>query len=108
MALSGSIFAIEAIGHSGYRAHGEDIVCSAVSTLMQALATGLIEVIQLDSVKESVDERNVSMSYSWQPDQYGHAEVLARTIYLSLKGVALAYPKHVVIIEEEYNERAHI
>ena len=107
-APSGSIFTIEAIGHSGYGVHGEDIVCAAVSTLMQTLITGLVEVIKLEDVKETVDARKILMRYSWRADEDGHADILAKTIFLSLKGVAMAYPKHVVIIEEEYNEHAHI
>lgn len=107
-APSGSIFSIEAIGHSGYGHHGEDIVCAAVSTLMQTLITGLVEVIKLKNVKENVNAQKVLMRYSWQADKDGHADVLAKTIFLSLKGVAIAYPKYVVIIEEEYNEHTYI
>ena len=41
-----NIKSIQATGHSGYAEQGEDIVCSAVSVLMETLANGLTEIVK--------------------------------------------------------------
>ena len=48
------IYAIEAKGHSGYAEAGSDIICSAVSTLIQNAEKGLKELLHI-STKFSLD-----------------------------------------------------
>ena len=46
---------ISILGHANYDEYGKDIVCSAVSTLMETLANGLTEVVKAN-VNIVVDE----------------------------------------------------
>ena len=57
------IITIEATGHSGYAEHGQDIVCSAVSTLMETLANGLTEVVKAKVVAHVQDKKIVVFKY---------------------------------------------
>jgi uncharacterized protein YsxB (DUF464 family) len=92
------IFAISAAGHSGYADLGSDIVCAAVSTLVQALRTGLVDVLELEGVKFSSDPNVPVMTLEWDGANIP-AQQFASTILLSLKGVAASYPDFVNITE---------
>lgn len=90
---------IEATGHSGYAESGYDIVCSAVSTLMQSLAVGLTEVVNV-SVDVKIDEATPYMNISLKENNET-VQVLMQTTVLSLKQVANEFTKHIKIKEKQ-------
>ena len=90
---------IEATGHSGYAEAGSDIVCSSVSTLMQALAVGLTEVVKV-SAEIKVDEIIPHMSISLN-ETNANVQMLMQTTVLSLKQVANEFTKHIKIKEKQ-------
>lgn len=92
---------LEARGHSGYNSEGQDIVCAAVSTLVQTLAVGLIDVLHLENVEEHIDPSKASMSYRWKEPVTPELTVLTETIFLSLKGIQQVYPDYIKIFEGE-------
>lgn len=92
------LFALTATGHAGWGEHGGDIVCAAISTLMQALAVGLQDVLALEGVREDSDPGVPSISLVWSGGGE-RAECIARTVYLSLQGVAASYPEYVTVRE---------
>ena len=98
-----TIKTIEATGHSGYAEEGKDIVCSAVSTLMETLANGLTEVVKAD-VKVIVDENIPHLSVTLterDKEKCKSAQVLMRTTLLGIKGVADGYSKFIKIKEKQ-------
>lgn len=94
------ICSVEARGHSGYDRSGRDIVCAAISTLMQALHLGLAEVARAESFEFSADPEVPSMKLSWN-DASSEVQVLARTMVLSMQAIAGEYPKFAEIREAE-------
>jgi len=56
---------MRASGHSGYAPRNKDIVCAAVSTLLQALAVGLIDVLALNGVQCKKEEEPAYFSIEW-------------------------------------------
>ena len=98
-----NIVTIEATGHSGYAEEGSDIVCSAISTLMQNLANGLTEVIKANA-KVVVDEDIPHLSVSLREEneeKFKYAQMLMQTTILSLKEVANGYSKFIKIKEKQ-------
>ena len=98
-----TIKTIEATGHSGYAEEGADIVCSAVSTLLETLANGLTEVVNAD-VKVVVDESIPHLSVTLNEkdnEKCKHAQVLMRSTLLGIKGVANGYSKFIKIKEKQ-------
>ena len=58
----GLLYGIEAVGHSGYASEGEDIVCSAVTTVMTMTETYLTDVCGYDtSVEVDGDAPRISV-----------------------------------------------
>ena len=102
--LNNKISVIEATGHSGYAESGSDIVCSAVSALVQNLLLGLTEVLHLN-VEQLIDENvphfMVKLPNSLNGTESAKAQILMQTTYLSLKSVAKDYSKFIKIKEKQ-------
>ena len=98
------ILTIEATGHSGYAESGKDIVCSAVSTLTQALINGLIEVVKITPnyvIDEEIPHLSVTLPKDIDGEKSKYAQVLMSSTYLALKQVADSYKKFIKIKEKQ-------
>ena len=98
-----TIVTIEATGHSGYAEEGYDIVCSAVSTLMETLANGLTEIVKADAeviVDENIPKLSVKLIET-DKEKCKLAQVLMNSILLGLKGVSNGYSKFIKIKEKQ-------
>ena len=91
---------IEARGHSGFAEKGNDIVCAAVSTLMQALIFGLSEVAKVNGADYHVNDRMPIMRVTWPEAESMNISLLTKTISESLKIIARDNPGHVKIYSE--------
>ena len=94
------IFSISAQGHTGYAEQGLDIVCAAVSTLMQALQVGLQDVLEIEDVEVEADSAVPRMTFTWDSEDEG-GQIVAETVFQSLAAVANSYPDYVTVTEEE-------
>ena len=98
-----TIKTIEATGHSGYADEGSDIVCSAISTLMEMLANGLTEVVKADVkvvIDESIPHLSVTLNENDQ-EKCKYAEVLMQSTLLGIKSVAQEFSKFIKIKEKQ-------
>lgn len=87
----GHIVGLAVIGHSESVEPGEpDLVCAAVSVLVQALHIGLVDVLGLD-VDAHTDDSTAFIEMNWQTDDM-RADAIAQTIVQSLKETAKSYP----------------
>ena len=93
---------IESRGHSGYSRRGSDIVCAAVSTLMQSLILGLEDIANVSGLNVEADERVPIIRVTWPESEYERISLLTETITDSLKIIALENPKYVKISTEEF------
>ena len=97
-----TIKTIEATGHSGYVDSGKDIVCSAVSTLLETLANGLTEVVKANVnviVDENIPHLSVTLNEKDQ-EKCKYAQVLMQSTFLGIKGVAQEFSKFIKIKEK--------
>lgn len=93
-----SIVEVEALGHTGYGEEGEDIVCAAVSTLVQSALLGLMKVAGVN-VKYSVDEQKgmlkfvlpEALTFSERHD----ADVILNTMLCGLQDIYTEYSDYV-------------
>jgi uncharacterized protein YsxB (DUF464 family) len=81
-------------GHAGYEEHGKDIVCAAVSAVLQAARLGLNS-----HAKAKVTARQVpgEMELTWTQDDGERESVRAivATAELAVEQIARRFPKHV-------------
>lgn len=94
------IFSISAQGHTGFAEHGSDIVCAAVSTLMQALLVGLQDVLEMEDVEVDTVPEIPRMAFTWDSEDED-GQIVAETIFRSLEAVASSYPDFVTVTEED-------
>lgn len=83
-----------ALGHAGFAEHGEDIVCAAVSAILQAARLGL-EVHA--GVKLDVTQNAGELRMHLPPSARDDAAVVAivTTAELSTEQIARQFPEHV-------------
>ena len=98
-----TIKTIEATGHSDYAESGQDIVCSAVSILMETLAKGLTDIVKA-AVNVKYDEKTPLLSVELKEtdnEKMKLAQALMKSTLLGLKGVADGYSKFIKIKEKQ-------
>ena len=79
---------IESRGHSGYAERGDDIVCAAVSSLVQALLLGLDEIAKIKGLEYEIDDQVPLIKIFWPSEQAESVDLLTRSVALSLKAIA--------------------
>ena len=82
-------------GHSGYAPIGQDIVCAAVSVLVQTLIQS-VEEFTADKIEYSMSPGKVDIKFWCLSDP---AKVLIDAFFVGIKGVAAAHPDNVSLTE---------
>ena len=95
---------IESKGHSGYSERGSDIICSAVSVLMQSLILGLSEIAKLADLEIKIDEKAPLIAISWPLEHEDDISLLTQTTAESLKIIASQNSGFIRIQTEEIKQ----
>ncbi len=85
-------------GHSGYGTHGNDIVCSAVSSAAYMTANTLLEIMKLDI---TADVQDGLMKIMIPEDSADKTKDLLLGFELHISELAKQYPKNVTITTTE-------
>ena len=96
-----NLIGIESKGHSGYSERGTDIICSAVSVLMQSLILGLSEIAKLKDLKIKINDKKPLMKISWPKEQNEKISLLTQTTAESLKIISNENSGYVKVHTEE-------
>ena len=88
-----------ASGHAGWAESGEDVVCAAVSAILQAAWLGLSDVAMVAVIATREDGR---LELTWPVQSRADAAVAAivGTAAISVERIASQYPDHVRVIHE--------
>ncbi len=88
---------IEVTGHANYRRKGKDIVCSAVSSIIQTAVLGLMKVLCAE-IDYTVDEKEGYLRCMlYNPNE--KTEIVLQTMLEGLKDISSEFPKHVKLME---------
>ena len=100
----GKIVSIEAHGHANFKRRGKDIVCAAVSVLMQTAVEGLSAVAKVDQIIFESEEKTaymyIELPINLTEVQKDHSGVILETVVIGLQGIANAYPKNMKLYKE--------
>ncbi len=80
-------------GHAGCGEHGKDIVCAAVSALVQNL-TGSMKALTEDPISVLMEPGHVNIAYG---DLSERGRLLMDSFFLGVCSIADSYPEHVKI-----------
>jgi len=89
-------------GHAGFGAHGEDIVCSAVSALSQTAILGLVHLANASPIFHQADGfLNCRISPDLTGESLAQAHIILKTMFLGIKNIADQYPILFTLEKEE-------
>lgn len=81
-------------GHAGYAPHGQDVVCAAVSTLVQSLFASVKE-LTADEIKADMAAGNAVIEYG---NLSKEARLLVDSFFVGIQMIADSYPENVRIV----------
>jgi len=81
-------------GHAGYAPHGQDIVCAAVSALVQTFFASVKE-LTTDEIKADMAAGNAVIQY-WNLSK--EAQLLVDSFFIGIHMIADDYPDFVRIV----------
>lgn len=94
----GAITEVRASGHSGYAEYGNDIVCAAVSTLVQTACLAITELI--GDIPYKTDEKNALFAFSIPKVSDRHdIDVILNAMLAGLKNLSSGYPQNIKLEE---------
>ena len=100
---AGSIIGYEIKGHANYGAHGEDILCAAISILSQTALISLNEVCGISEndiayiIKDKKGYMKVSLPLELSMEQREKADIVLKTMEVGLKGLIDIYPDYITL-----------
>ena len=95
------LIGISSRGHSGYSEKGSDIICAAVSVLMQSLVLGLHDIAKVDGLVCQINDKIPLISVTWPKKFNSKVHILTATISESLKQIASENSDYIKIHSEE-------
>lgn len=90
------VIALECSGHSGYAESGKDIVCSAVSTLVQNAILSLQKIANVP-VNYVIDDKNAFLSINIEGISNYDAQIIMKSTLLGLQTLQKSYKKYIDI-----------
>ncbi len=96
----GNIVGFSASGHAQYAPEGEDIICAAVSAILQTAVFGLVDYLDLDPEVSTEDGwLNCQLDSKLARDK--EVKAVLETMLVGLKKTAEAHSEHLIIEEKE-------
>ena len=89
-------------GHSGFDVAGQDIVCSAVSAIVQTAVIGLVDVVGIEPIyhqKSGLAHLKIPARLSDKKTR--EIGIVLETMLLGLKSIELGYSEYVTIRERK-------
>ncbi len=91
-------------GHAGYANKGEDIVCAAVSAIVQTAVMGISDVLSIDmEYTQTKGYASFCLPHDISLEQIRSAQIILETMLIGLKSIELQYGSFVSIKELEVN-----
>lgn len=102
---NGKTSGFKVVGHSGYAAEGEDIVCAGISSIVQTTMLGLLKYLP-EEPRIVHEKGNVECFISEPCKELREAEILIGTMLAGLAEIAAIYPEFCLIEEKivKYNK----
>ena len=90
--------AFNCIGHAGYGAYGEDVVCAAVSALVTNTVNS-IEVLVKDPCRVTANEAEGLIDFSLKDGYKKESVLLLRSMVLGLQEIARSYGSEFISLK---------
>ena len=88
----------EVTGHTGYADFGEDVLCSAISSLTQGIVLGITKVCEINANVVKDDDRGylkVELPNRLDQNKQDNVQVLLKTLFVSLEDLVSGYSNYI-------------
>lgn len=85
--INGSILSVECDGHANFGAKGEDIVCAALSSIVQTAALGLLQVLGIKIDIKRDDKKGyfkIEIPENLSGEMQQKADIITNTMLLGI------------------------
>jgi len=96
---NGLTASFKVVGHSGYAAEGEDIVCAGISSIVQTTLLGLIKFLP-EKPRIVHEKGNVECHITETCKTLRETEILIETMLAGLSEIAAMYPEFCRVREK--------
>ena len=96
--LEGNIVSFSADGHAEYAPQGQDIICAAISAILQTAAFGLMDYLELNP-EISTNDGWLSCKLKQDTAKDKEVQAILETMVAGLKATVKEYPNHIKINE---------
>lgn len=93
-----NIVCVEAIGHTNYKMSGEDIVCSALSSIIQTASLGLLTVVGVKAEIIRDDKKayyKITLPNSLSKQEKHDANIVLNTMLAGVKDLVSGYSNFI-------------
>ena len=86
-------------GHTGFASNGEDVLCAALSAIIQSTALGILKVLGIKAeYKKNPDKGELSLALPDLSQEISEkAQVLMETMLLSVMDLCEGYPEFIQV-----------
>lgn len=85
--IDNKIVSVECDGHTGYGEEGEDIVCSALSSIVQTAILGLLQVAKINvnyEIQDSNGYLKITLPNELTIEERHDADIILETMFLGV------------------------
>jgi len=101
---SGNIVGFEVCGHAGYSEYGKDIVCAAVSAIVQTAVIGLTEILGIKiEYRQKAGKATCVIPAGLSGDQNEKINIILETMLCGLKSIEEGYGDYIRVEERRLN-----
>jgi uncharacterized protein YsxB (DUF464 family) len=98
----GHVSRFDVSGHAGYDTPGKDIVCAAVSAVVQAAVIGLTDVVGLNvEYRQKNGSARCIIPKGLNIDKQEKADIVLKTMVYGLKSIQSGYSEYITVLEKE-------
>lgn len=100
---NGKIVKYKATGHVGHAPHGEDVICAAVSAVLQFPIAGIDEVLEIYPRLEMSDDALIYVDFNGVDlkGQERELNTLLESMYIMIRTLTEQYPQYLKLVEKE-------
>ncbi|MDY5264098.1 MAG: ribosomal-processing cysteine protease Prp [Eubacteriales bacterium] len=96
--VDNKIVSVECDGHTGYGEEGEDIVCAALSSIVQTAILGLLQVAKIN-IKYEIFDGSAHLKFTLPKDMTSNerhdADIILETMFLGVVDLNQGYSDFV-------------
>ncbi len=92
--------AVECIGHTDYSVEGMDIVCAALSSVIQTAVLGLMQIVGIAVTYETDEKRGylkAALPDKITPSQAHDADIILKTAYLGASDLYEQFSDYITL-----------